>query len=60
MTETSYLTINQLTQYIKAKFTKDPYLQTVYVTGEISNFRLRPNGHQYFSLKEYQKTKILF
>ncbi|MDD7757886.1 exodeoxyribonuclease VII large subunit [Aerococcus suis] len=52
MTETSYLTINQLTQYIKAKFTKDPYLQTVYVTGEISNFRLRPNGHQYFSLKD--------
>jgi exodeoxyribonuclease VII large subunit len=29
----------------------DPYLERVFLTGEISNFRLRPN-HQYFSLKD--------
>lgn len=47
-----YLTVQALTQYIKRKFDADPYMQKVFVIGEISNFRLRPNGHQYFSLKD--------
>ena len=46
---TDYLTVTALTQYLKAKFERDPYLDRVYLTGEISNFRLRPNAHQYFS-----------
>ncbi|WP_159722107.1 exodeoxyribonuclease VII large subunit [Enterococcus sp. CSURQ0835] len=46
-----YLTVSALTKYIKRKFDVDPYLERVYLTGEISNFRLRPN-HQYFSLKD--------
>jgi len=29
----------------------DPYLERVYLTGQVSNFRKRPN-HQYFSLKD--------
>lgn len=49
---TSYLTVSALTKYIKRKFDVDPYLSKVYLTGEISNFRLRPNAHQYFSLKD--------
>lgn len=47
-----YLTVSALTKYIKRKFDVDPYLTKVYLTGEISNFRLRPNAHQYFSLKD--------
>ncbi|AQW22001.1 exodeoxyribonuclease VII large subunit [Lentilactobacillus curieae] len=47
-----YLTVSALTQYIKKKFDYDPYLSKVYLTGEISNFRLRKNAHQYFSLKD--------
>ncbi len=47
-----YLTVSALTSYLKRKFTADPYLKEVYVTGEISNYRQRP-GHQYFSLKDY-------
>ncbi|KRK83684.1 exodeoxyribonuclease VII large subunit [Companilactobacillus bobalius DSM 19674] len=35
----------------------DPYLGHVYLMGEISNFRIRPNAHQYFSLKD-DKAKI--
>ncbi len=54
---TDYLTVTALTQYLKAKFERDPYLDRVYLTGEISNFRLRPNAHQYFSLKD-NKAKI--
>ncbi|WP_283678218.1 exodeoxyribonuclease VII large subunit [Lentilactobacillus sp. Marseille-Q4993] len=47
-----YLTVSALTKYLKRKFDFDPYLSKVYLTGEISNFRLRPNAHQYFSLKD--------
>lgn len=51
MMSEEYLTVSALTKYIKYKFDKDPYLDRVYLTGEISNFRLRPT-HQYFSLKD--------
>ena len=33
------------------KFDRDPYLERVYLTGQVSNFRKRPT-HQYFSLKD--------
>ncbi|MDQ0223481.1 exodeoxyribonuclease VII large subunit [Streptococcus moroccensis] len=46
-----YLTVSHLTKYLKLKFDKDPYLARVYLTGQVSNFRKRPN-HQYFSLKD--------
>ncbi|WP_125582863.1 exodeoxyribonuclease VII large subunit [Levilactobacillus cerevisiae] len=52
MAQTDYLTVTALTQYLKRKFDVDPYLGKVYLTGEISNFRLRPHAHQYFSLKD--------
>ncbi|MGO2645927.1 MAG: exodeoxyribonuclease VII large subunit [Lactococcus cremoris] len=48
---TEYLSVSTLTKYLKAKFERDPYLDRVYLTGEISNFRRRPN-HQYFALKD--------
>lgn len=51
MDRDKYLTVSQLTKYLKLKFDRDPYLQKVYLTGELSNFRLR-SGHQYFSLKD--------
>ena len=33
-----YLTVTALTKYLKRKFEADPYLQRVFLTGEISNF----------------------
>ncbi|AAK04952.1 exodeoxyribonuclease VII large subunit [Lactococcus lactis subsp. lactis] len=48
---TEYLSVSTLTKYLKAKFDRDRYLERVYLTGEISNFRRRPN-HQYFALKD--------
>ena len=53
---TEYLSVSQLTKYLKLKFDRDPYLERVYLTGEVSNFRRRPT-HQYFSLKD-EKTVI--
>lgn len=52
-----YLTVTALTKYLKRKFEADPYLGRIYLTGEISNFRMRANAHQYFSLKD-SKAKI--
>ena len=45
-----YLSVTTSTKYLKMKFDKDPYLERVYLTGQVSNFRKRPT-HQYFSLK---------
>lgn len=48
-----YLTVTELTQYINQKFVRDPYLERIYLTGEISNSkRNHPNGNQYFTLKD--------
>lgn len=46
-----YLSVSTLTKYLKLKFDRDPYLEKVYLTGQVSNFRKRPT-HQYFSLKD--------
>ena len=46
-----YLSVTSLTKYLKMKFDRDPYLERVYLTGQVSNFRRRPS-HQYFSLKQ--------
>lgn len=51
MSAQQYLTVSALTKYIKRKFDADPYLERVFLTGEISNYRKRPN-HQYFSIKD--------
>lgn len=48
-----YLTVTQLTRYVKKKFDYDPYLERVFVKGEISNYNpKRRNSHQYFSIKD--------
>lgn len=47
-----YLTIATLTRYIKRQFDRDPFLQDVWVRGEISNFKQHSRGHMYFTLKD--------
>ena len=54
----NYITISDLTRYIKAKFDYDSHLQKVYVKGEISNFKHHTSGHLYFTLKD-EKSRIL-
>lgn len=51
--DSKYLTVSQLNQYIKRKFDQDPYLEKVYLKGEVSNAaRNRANTTMYFSLKD--------
>lgn len=52
-----YLTIEALTKYLKYKFDNDDNLKSVYLKGEISNFKAHSTGHFYFSLKD-EKSKI--
>ena len=52
-----YLTVSAVTRYLKAKFDIDENLQTVYLKGEISNFKAHTSGHFYFSLKD-ENSKI--
>lgn len=46
------LSITQLNEYIRNKMDNDPLLTQVAVRGEISNYKLYPSGHHYFTLKD--------
>ena len=52
--ERQYVSVHALNRYIKAKLDNDMQLQTVYIRGEISNYRPHPSGHMYFTLKDDQ------
>ena len=52
MNEINYLTITQLSKYLKYKFDADANLKKVYLKGEISNFKAHTRGHFYFTLKD--------
>ena len=47
-----YLTVGAITRYLKAKLDTDDNLKSVFLKGEISNFKAHTSGHLYFSLKD--------
>ena len=47
-----YITVSQLTRYIKYKIDNDVNLNEVFLKGEISNFKAHTRGHYYFTLKD--------
>ena len=47
-----YITVTQLTRYIKYKIDNDVNLNEVFLKGEISNFKAHSRGHFYFTLKD--------
>ena len=46
------LSVSQLNDYIKRQFDRDELLAGVCVRGEISNYKVYPSGHHYFTLKD--------
>ena len=46
------LSITQINEYIRRTMDSDPLLGNVAVRGEISNYKLYPSGHHYFTLKD--------
>lgn len=49
---TKYLTISTINRYLKDQFDKNEHLRSVFLKGEISNFKGHTTGHLYFSLKD--------
>ncbi len=50
--EQKILSITQINEYIRSRMDADPMLANIAVRGEISNYKLYPSGHHYFTLKD--------
>ena len=50
--EQQVLSINQINEYIRTLMDDDPALANLAVCGEISNYKVYPSGHHYFTLKD--------
>jgi len=45
-------TVSELNNYIKNLFDSDYVLSGLYVRGELSNYKVYPSGHHYFTMKD--------
>ena len=52
--EKQILSVGQISEYIKMSMDSDPRLRNIAVRGEISNYKVYPSGHHYFTLKDEQ------
>ena len=50
MTEISPLSVSEITEHIRAIVESDGALRRDYVRGELSNYKIYPSGHHYFTL----------
>ncbi len=50
--EQQILSVTQINEYLRSKMDADPLLGNVAIRGEISNYKLYPSGHHYFTLKD--------
>lgn len=50
--EQKIISVSQINEYIKATLDHDPLLAGLCIRGEISNYKVYPSGHHYFSLKD--------
>ena len=50
--ERQVLSVGQLNDYIKNKLDNDPGLRSIAVRGELSNYKVYPSGHHYFTIKD--------
>lgn len=46
------LSVSQLNEYIQMMVDGDPFLSAVAIKGEISNYKVYPSGHHYFTVKD--------
>ncbi|MBE6949953.1 MAG: exodeoxyribonuclease VII large subunit [Ruminococcaceae bacterium] len=50
--ERQVLSVGQLNDYIKRQLDNDPGLRNIAIRGELSNYKIYPSGHHYFTLKD--------
>ena len=46
------LSVTQINEYIRGKLDSDRLLSGIAIRGEISNYKVYPSGHHYFTLKD--------
>ncbi len=52
--EKQVLSVGQLNDYIKSRLDSDARLRNIAIRGELSNYKIYPSGHHYFTLKDEQ------
>ena len=50
--ERQILSVGQLNDYIKGRLDNDPGLRNIAIRGELSNYKVYPSGHHYFTIKD--------
>lgn len=50
--EQDILSVSQVNTYIKELMEQDSFLGSVCIRGELSNYKVHPTGHHYFTLKD--------
>ena len=50
--ERQVLSVGQINDYIKNKLDNDPGLRNIAIRGELSNYKMYPSGHHYFTIKD--------
>lgn len=51
MEQTIYA-VSQVNEYIKSMLDRDAQLSEIFIRGELSNYKVYPSGHHYFTLKD--------
>jgi len=54
--ERPVFSVTELNEYIRALLDADALLQNVCVRGELSNYKIYPSGHHYFTLKDSESS----
>lgn len=52
MPEQRVYEVSQVNEYIKSLLDNAPGLDNIYVRGELSNYKIYPSGHHYFTMKD--------
>ena len=50
--ERQILSVGQVSEYIKGRLDNDPALRSIAIRGELSNYKIYPSGHHYFTIKD--------
>ena len=50
--ERNVVTVSQVNEYLKGMMERDVFLSQLWVRGELSNYKIHPSGHHYFTLKD--------
>ena len=54
--EQTILEVSQVNNYIKTALDADPLLQGLMIRGELSNYKVYPSGHHYFTMKDAESS----